>query len=246
MQRSDFPRDFVWGTATASYQIEGAVTEDGRGPSIWDTFADTPGRSPTATSVTSPTTTTTASPRTSRCMAGLGIKAYRFSIAWPRIQPTGIGAANQAGLDFYRRLAETCHEHGITPWATLYHWDLPQALEDAGGWLEPRHRRSASATTPALSHDALGDVVEHWITLNEPWCSAFLGYASGAPRARPARGQPTRCRPRTTCCSATGWPSAPSARRSPTRTLGITLNLYSVRPASGLRATATRPGGSTA
>ena len=152
---TNFPDGFVWGAATASYQIEGAVSEDGRGPSIWDTFAHTPGRIADGRPVTSPTTTTTGTPRTSRLLADLGLKAYRFSIAWPRVIPTGSGAPNPAGLDFYRRVAETCLENGVTPYATLYHWDLPQPLEDAGGWLvrdtAERFRDYAAITHAALA-----------------------------------------------------------------------------------------------
>lgn len=124
--RSAFPNDFVWGTATASYQIEGAVAEDGRGTSIWDTFVRTEG------TISDGTNGDVADDHYHRyaediaILADLGFNAYRFSIAWPRIQRTGTGQANQAGLDFYRRIAETCHQHGITPYATLYHWDLPR------------------------------------------------------------------------------------------------------------------------
>jgi beta-galactosidase len=175
---TDFPDDFVWGAATASYQVEGAVTEDGRGASIWDTFAHTPGRIADATTGDVATDHYRRFADDIRLLAGLGLKAYRFSIAWPRIVPAGSGSVNPAGLDFYRRLAEACLDNGVTPYATLYHWDLPQPLEDAGGWLvrdtAERFRDYAVAT-----HEALSDVVQHWMTLNEPWCSAFLGYGSG-------------------------------------------------------------------
>jgi beta-galactosidase len=225
------PADFVWGTATASYQIEGAATEDGRGPSIWDTFTRVPG------AISDGTNGDVADDHYHRyaediaLLAGLGFNAYRFSIAWPRIQPTGTGAANQAGLDFYRRIAETCHEHGITPWATLYHWDLPQPLEDEGGWLN-LDTAAAFRDYAALVHDALGDVIKHWITLNEPWCSAFLGYASGVHAPGKQLG--------TEALKAAhhlllGHGLAMNAMRESRHTdsvLGITLNLYSVRPAS--------------
>lgn len=111
-------------------------------------------------------------------LAGLGFRGYRFSIAWSRVLPNGTGAVNQAGLDFYRHVADTCQEHGIRPFATLYHWDLPQPLEDAGGWLN-RDTAARSADYAATTAAALGDVITDWITLNEPWCSAFLGYAAG-------------------------------------------------------------------
>ncbi|BFO19168.1 hypothetical protein SHKM778_55560 [Streptomyces sp. KM77-8] len=138
-------------------------------------------------------------------MAELGLDAYRFSLAWPRIQPTGRGPAVQKGLDFYRRLVDELLEKGIQPVATLYHWDLPQELEDAGGWPE-RATAERFAEYAALAADALGDRVKTWTTLNEPWCSAFLGYGSGvhAP-AVPTRSP--RCAPPTTSTWATASPS---------------------------------------
>ena len=224
------PDDFVLGTATASYQIEGAVAEDGRGPSIWDTFARVPG------AISDGTNGDVADDHYHRyaediaLMAELGFDAYRFSIAWPRVVPQGTGAVNQAGLDFYRRVAETCREHGVTPWATLYHWDLPQPLEDAGGWLS-RETAEAFAAYAALTQDALGDVVEHWITLNEPWCSAMLGYASGdhAPG-----GQLGTDALKAAHHLLLGHGLAVQRMRAGRHaaTIGITLNLYSVRPAS--------------
>lgn len=182
-----FASDFLWGAATSSYQIEGAVTEDGRAPSIWDTFAATPGK------VDNGDTGAVAADHYHRyredvaLMAGLGLQAYRFSIAWPRIQPTGSGPVNQRGLDFYSRLIDELLEQGIQPWPTLYHWDLPQPLEDAGGWPE-RDTALRFAEYAALVHEALSDRVTHWTTLNEPWCSAFLGYATG--RHAPGRRDP--------------------------------------------------------
>jgi beta-glucosidase len=183
----EFPEGFVFGSATASYQIEGAVHDDGRGPSIWDTFSHTPGR------VFNADTGDVADDHYHRVeedldlMKRLGLHAYRFSIAWPRIQPTGRGPANQAGLDFYSRLVDGLLERGITPVATLYHWDLPQVLEDQGGWTN-RDTAYAFADYAALVGKALGDRVAVWTTLNEPWCSAYLGYASGA--HAPGRTEP--------------------------------------------------------
>jgi beta-glucosidase len=172
-----FPAGFGWGAATASYQIEGAATEDGRTPSIWDTYAARPG------AVVNGDTGDVACDHYHRyredvgLMRDLGIGSYRFSVAWPRIRPDG-GAVNQAGLDFYRRLVDELLGAGITPWVTLYHWDLPQTLEDAGGWTDrdTAHRFVDYAQTV---HDALGDRVPTITTMNEPWCSAFLGYTSG-------------------------------------------------------------------
>jgi beta-galactosidase len=226
-----FPADFVWGTATASYQIEGAVGEDGRGPSIWDTFVRTPG------AIADGTVGDVADDHYHRfaediaILADLGFNAYRFSIAWSRIQPTGTGEANQAGLDFYRRVAETCHEHGITPYATLYHWDLPQPLEDAGGWLNA-DTATAFRDYAALTHDALGDVITHWITLNEPWCSAMLGYGNGV--HAPGRQVGTDAFQAAHHLLLGHGLAIAALRESRHRdsVLGITLNLYSVRAAS--------------
>src|SRR5262245_23131342 len=130
----EFPPGFVFGVATSAYQIEGAVAEDGRGPSIWDTFVDTPGKIVDGTGGQVACDHYHRLPEDLDLIAGLGAGAYRFSIAWPRIQPTGRGAVNRAGVDFYRRLLDGLAERGIAAWATLYHWDLPQALEDEGGW----------------------------------------------------------------------------------------------------------------
>ena len=175
----EFPADFVFGSATASYQIEGAANEDGRGPSIWDTFSHTPGK------VWNGDTGDVADDHYHRLeedldlMKALGLQAYRFSIAWPRIQATGRGPANPKGIAFYTRLVEGLIARGIRPIATLYHWDLPQALEDEGGWAN-RDTAYAFAEYARIMGEALGDKVVTWTTLNEPWCSAYLGYASGA------------------------------------------------------------------
>jgi beta-glucosidase len=173
-----FPAGFLWGASTAAYQIEGAASADGRGPSIWDTFSHTPGR------VRNGDTGDVAVDHYHRyaediaLLAALGVKAYRFSVSWPRVQPDGRGPVNQRGLDFYRRLVDTLAEHGIEPVVTLYHWDLPQALQDDGGWAN-RETAARFADYAATVAGALGDRVQNWTTLNEPWCSAFLGYAIG-------------------------------------------------------------------
>ncbi len=172
-----FPDGFLWGTATASYQIEGAVAQDGRTPSIWDTFARVPG------AVIGGDTGDTACDHYHRMpddvalMRSLNIGAYRFSAAWPRVCPDG-GAANQKGIDFYARLTDELLDNGITPWITLYHWDLPQALEDAGGWTN-RDTAFRFADYALTLYDAIGDRAPYWTTMNEPWCSAFLGYTGG-------------------------------------------------------------------
>ncbi|WP_328940824.1 GH1 family beta-glucosidase [Streptomyces sp. NBC_00250] len=173
-----FPEGFRWGTATAAYQIEGAAAEDGRTPSIWDTFSRTPGK------VRNGDTGDIAADHYHRVdedvesMRRLGVTDYRFSISWPRVQPTGRGPAVRKGLDFYRRLVDRLLAAGIRPVATLYHWDLPQELEDAGGW---PHRETSYrfAEYAGIMADALGDRVATWTTLNEPWCAAFLGYGNG-------------------------------------------------------------------
>ncbi|WP_028648990.1 GH1 family beta-glucosidase [Nocardiopsis sp. CNT312] len=173
-----FPEGFLWGAATASFQIEGATTADGRGPSIWDTFADLPG------TVLGGDTGEPADDHYNRypedigLMRELNLGAYRFSIAWPRVLPQGSGAVNQAGIDFYDRLVDALLEAGLQPWATLYHWDLPQTLQESGGWTDrdtAEHFRDYSAVVA----EALGDRVENWMTLNEPWCASFLGHYHG-------------------------------------------------------------------
>ncbi|GAA1818663.1 GH1 family beta-glucosidase [Actinomadura chokoriensis] len=173
-----FPEGFRWGVATAAYQIEGAVDEDGRGPSTWDTFAHTPGR------VRDGHTGDVACdhyhrwPEDVALMSGLGVDAYRFSIAWPRVQPSGSGPVNAKGLDFYDRLVDGLLAAGIAPAATLYHWDLPQPLEDAGGWLE-RDTAYRFAEFSYLAAERLADRVDMWITLNEPVVVTAYGYAFG-------------------------------------------------------------------
>jgi beta-glucosidase len=181
-----FPSGFLWGAATSAYQIEGAVTEDGRGESIWDRFTHLPGR------IEDGATGDIACDHYHRwrddldLLASIGATAYRFSIAWPRIVPDGSGPVNRRGLDFYARLVDALLERGIVPVPTLYHWDLPQALEDRmGGWTA-RETAERFGEYAAAVLAALGDRVDRWITLNEPWCSAFLGYHRGvhAPGAR--------------------------------------------------------------
>ena len=224
---STFDPGFLWGAATSSYQIEGAVTEAGRGPSIWDTFAATPG------AVRGGHTGAVAAdhyhrfPEDVALMAELGLRAYRFSLAWPRIQPTGSGPADRRGLDFYRRLTDTLLDHGIEPWPTLYHWDLPQPLEDRGGW-PARDTAERFAEYAALAHEALGDRITHWTTLNEPWCSAFLGYATG--RHAPGRREPAAA-VRAAHHLLLGHGLATEAIRGDAR-VGITLNLTHVTPLS--------------
>ncbi|MFI5802019.1 GH1 family beta-glucosidase [Streptomyces sp. NPDC051561] len=184
-----FPSGFVFGAATASYQIEGAVAEDGRGRSIWDTYSHTPGRTDGGDTGDVACDHYHRYPEDVALLRGLGVGSYRFSLAWPRIQPTGQGPVNPKGLDFYSRLVDELLEAGIEPAATLYHWDLPQALEDRGGW-RVRDTAERFAEYAAIAADHLADRVPRWITLNEPWCSAFLGYSVGrhAPGAKEGSG----------------------------------------------------------
>ncbi|AWB92722.1 GH1 family beta-glucosidase [Aeromicrobium chenweiae] len=225
---SGLPADFCWGAATSSYQIEGAVDEDGRTPSIWDTFAATPGR------VAGGDDGAVAIDHYHRwredldLMTGLGLNAYRFSVAWPRVQPDGSGTGNAPGIAFYDRLVDGLLERGIVPWVTLYHWDLPEALEQAGGW-PLRETADRFADYTAIVAEALGDRVKHWITLNEPWCAAFLGYASGI--HAPGRTDPAEA------VAAShhlllGHGLAVQRLREivPDAQVGVTVNLYPVTP----------------
>jgi beta-glucosidase len=227
----NFPEGFLWGTATASYQIEGAVNEDGRGTSIWDTFSHTPGK------VYRGDTGDIACDHYHRLeedldlMADLGLKSYRFSVAWPRIQPEGSGPANQKGLDHYRRLVEGLRERSIEPMITLYHWDLPQALEDRGGWTS-RETSERFAEYAGIMYEALGDSARFWITLNEPWVSAWNGYGMGV--HAPGR-EGTDNALAATHHLLLGHGLALERMRSSGHSdnqLGITLNLAPVRPAS--------------
>ncbi|SOE02967.1 GH1 family beta-glucosidase [Blastococcus haudaquaticus] len=173
-----FPPGFTFGAATAAYQIEGAVDVDGRGPSIWDTFSHTPGRTFQGHTGDVAVEHYTRYPEDVALMADLGLSAYRFSVAWSRVLPAGAGRVEQRGLDFYDRLVDELLGRGIDPWLTLYHWDLPQALQDRGGWTD-RSTAARFADYASVVHRALGDRVRHWSTLNEPMCSALLGHMSG-------------------------------------------------------------------
>jgi beta-glucosidase len=173
-----FPKDFVWGAATASYQIEGATREDGRGESIWDRFSATPGAILTGETGEPACDSYHRYGEDIALMRGMGLNGYRFSTAWPRIIPDGSGAVNAAGLDYYDRLVDALLQAQITPFVTLYHWDLPQALQDRGGWAT-RGTIEAFARYAEVVVGRLGDRVKHWTTHNEPWCTAFLGHDQG-------------------------------------------------------------------
>ncbi|MFD4631421.1 GH1 family beta-glucosidase [Streptomyces sp. NPDC058284] len=235
-----FPPGFLWGAATAAYQIEGAVREDGRTPSIWDTFSHTPGK------VLGGDTGDVAVDHYHRwrddvrLMADLGLSAYRFSVSWSRVQPTGRGPAVQRGLDFYRALVDELLAHGIQPMVTLYHWDLPQELEDAfpsgstagGGWPE-RDTAYRFAEYAGIVAGALGDRVEMWSTLNEPWCSAFLGYGSGV--HAPGRTDPAAALRAAHHLNLAHGLGAQALRDGlPGRArIGVSLNPSAVRPLTG-------------
>src|SRR5579864_93329 len=173
-----FPPDFLWGAATSAYQIEGATQEEGRAPSVWDHFAAVPGATYQGQTGEIAADHYHRMEQDVALMADLNLNAYRFSLSWPRILPQGSGAVNQRGLDFYDRLVDALLARGIRPLATLYHWDLPIALQERGGWLA-RDTAYAFADYADVVARRLGDRVQWWLTHNEPWCSAYLGYALG-------------------------------------------------------------------
>ncbi len=174
-----FPAGFVWGAATAAYQVEGAATADGRGLSVWDTFSHTPGKVRGGDTGDVACDSYHRYPEDIALMASLGLTSYRFSVSWPRVQPGGRGPAHQPGLDYYRALLDTLAEHGISATVTLYHWDLPQELQDDGGWAV-RDTAARFADYAAICADALGDRVARWITVNEPQVVSSNGYRHGS------------------------------------------------------------------
>lgn len=183
IEKSRFGNDFVWGCATAAYQIEGAISEGGKTPSIWDTFTHKDlgqGRTPIkdGTDGDQATDSYHRYPEDLDILKSMGFDAYRFSLSWPRILPNGTGQVNQAGLDHYKRLIDTCLEKGIDPWVTVYHWDLPQVLEDKGGWTN-RDILGWFTEYATVVADALGDRVKHWMVFNEPMSFTVLGHLLG-------------------------------------------------------------------
>ena len=177
-----FPKNFVWGVATAAPQIEGAAFKDGKGESVWDRFARTPGKVQNGDTLDVANDHYHRYPQDFALMRKLGIKNYRLSIAWPRIYPNGDGELNPKGLEFYNKLINSCLKNGITPWVTLFHWDLPQSLEDRGGWTA-RVTADAFAVYAETVVKALGDRVKNWITLNEIRCFTPNGYSPGSNKA---------------------------------------------------------------
>jgi beta-glucosidase len=230
MTKFTFPSGFVWGTATSAYQIEGATREDGRGESIWDRFARTPAATRDGK------TGDVACDHYHRyrddvsLMAELGLKAYRFSVAWPRILPDGRGRANEKGLDFYSCLVDCLLERGIEPFLTIYHWDLPQALQDEGGWTNRRTAEAFVQYADILSRH-LGDRVKQWITHNEPWCASHLGYRTGmhAPGLKDTRAALESAHH---LLLSHGMAVPVVRANSPGADVGITLNMSPVVPAS--------------
>ncbi len=225
-----FPPGFLFGTATAAYQVEGAAAEDGRGPSVWDTFSHTPGRVANGDTGDVACDSYHRYGEDVRLLAGLGVQAYRFSVSWSRVLPAGAGTVNQAGLDYYRRLVDALRDAGIEPAATLFHWDLPQALEDTGGWLS-RDTAARFADYATVLADALGDRVGRWITLNEPVVVTWNGHVEGthAPgRTLGAGAFPVAHH------QLLGHGLAVGALRAAADTpVGITNNYGVIRPASG-------------
>jgi beta-glucosidase len=225
-----FPTDFAWGFAASAYQIEGATDEDGRGRSIWDTFSRVPG------AVAGGQTGDVACdhyhrfPEDVALMAGLGAKAYRFSVGWPRVQPDGTGAANERGLDFYDRLVDAILAAGIKPLVNLFHWDLPQALQDGGGFADPRIV-GWFADYAALVAARLGDRVSDWMTLNEPAVYAFLGHADGI-HAPGLTDWPTALRVADNQLNAHAAASAAIRSRVKEARIGIAFDVNQVAPAA--------------
>jgi len=225
-----FPRDFVWGAATSAYQIEGGARADGKGESIWDAFSRLPG------AVLNGETGDVACDHYHRwsedvrLMAELGLKAYRFSIAWPRILPDGMGRANSAGLDFYSRLVDALLAAGIRPFVTLYHWDLPQALQDRGGWPN-REVVGWFADYVEVVSRRLGDRVRDWITHNEPWVAAMLGYGVGL-HAPGIRNPAAALWAAHHLLLSHGEAVSILRHNVPGARVGITLNLSPIHPAS--------------
>jgi beta-glucosidase len=227
---TSFPQGFVWGTATSSYQIEGAAHEDGRGESIWDRYTKTP------TNILDGSNGDVACDHYHRwrediaLMKSLKLAAYRFSVAWPRILPVGRGRALDKGLDFYSRLVDALLAAGIAPYVTLYHWDLPQPLQDEGGWVN-RATAEAFVEYADLVSRRLGDRVTRWITHNEPWCASLVSYMKGvhAPGLRDWRAALASAHH---LLLSHGWAVPVIRRNSPGCEIGITLNMSPYHPAS--------------
>jgi beta-glucosidase len=231
VKRSDFAAEFRWGSSTSSYQIEGAIHEDGRGESIWDRFCATPGNIRDHSSGAVACDHYHRWPDDLDIARNLGTNAYRFSIAWPRIFPNGRGsAANQKGLDFYSRLVDGMLERGLEPWVTLYHWDLPQALQDQGGWANRDTVAAFVDYTDVVSRH-LGDRIKHWITHNEPWCTAIHGHHEGV-HAPGIRNFKTALQVSHNVLLSHGLAIPVIRRNVPDAKVGAALSLHPLKPAS--------------
>jgi beta-glucosidase len=225
------PTDFRWGVATSAYQIEGAIDVDGRTPSIWDTYCRVPGAIDNGDVGDVACDHYHRMPADVALIKELGMDTYRFSVAWPRVQPGGKGPVNPLGLAFYDRLVDELLAQDIDPWVTLYHWDLPQELEDAGGW-PVRDTAYRFADYAMMVFDALSDRVDTWTTLNEPWCSAMLGYAYGA-HAPGRREYPAAIAAVHHLLLGHGLATQRMREASPRRLdIGITINVATAYPAS--------------
>jgi beta-glucosidase len=233
-KRITFNEDFLWGAATAAYQIEGAWKEDGKGESIWDRFSHTPGKIKNGDTGDLACDHYRRWPEDLAIMQELGLRAYRFSVSWPRILPVGRGDVNQAGLDFYSRFVDELLGAGIIPFVTLYHWDLPQKLQDEGGWtVRPTAEAFVEYADVLSCH--LGDRVTHWITHNEPSVVAYNGHLDGQ-HAPGVRDMTAAVRVSHHLLLSHGW-SVPIIRQnSPGAQVGITLNINLDVPASPSRA----------
>jgi beta-glucosidase len=226
-----FPKGFVWGAATSAYQIEGASSEDGRGESIWDRFAKT------SSLIKDGSNGDVACDHYHRwrediaLMKSLRLGAYRLSVAWPRILPKGRGAVSEKGLDFYSRLVDGLLEAGITPYVTLYHWDLPQVFQDEGGGWVNRATAEAFVHYVDVVTRRLGDRVKHWITHNEPWCASLVGYQKGH-HAPGWRDWPSALAASHHLLLSHGWAVPVVRKNSAAAEVGITLNLSPYYPAS--------------
>ena len=227
---TQFPSSFLWGAATSSFQIEGATTADGRGPSIWETFCATPGKIADGTHGDIACDHYHLWEKDLDLLAWMGVKSYRFSIAWPRVMPTGRGAVNEAGLAFYSRLVDGLIARGIEPMVTLYHWDLPQALEDEGGW-RVRSTVEAFVAYAEVVAKRLGDRVKYWVTHNEPWCIAHLGHGTGE-QAPGEKNIGVSLRVAHHVMVSHGLAVPVIRANSPGAIVGIVLNLCPAHPAS--------------
>jgi len=227
---TSFPAGFVWGAATAAFQIEGAAHEDGRGESVWDRFCATPGRVRTGDTGEIACDFFHRYPEDVALMKELGIDAFRFSISWPRVLPAGRGAVNSAGLDFYDRVVDELLGHGIEPYVTLFHWDTPQVLEDEGGW---RVRETAEAFIELAVAVAgrLGDRVTRWMTINEPWVYAWIGNQQGV-HAPGRTSEADAVAVAHHLLLGHGWATEAIRSAVPDAQVGIVLDLWQPYPAS--------------